>query len=60
MIGLSQGNNYVIDTAFDILSMEALVLIPRYATCTATIFLLLALHFLVHRADPEYTESAPY
>lgn len=33
-IGLTKGNNYILDLSFDILSLEALFLVPRYASTT--------------------------
>lgn len=31
-IGLTRGDNYILDLSFDILSLEALFLVPRYAS----------------------------
>ena len=34
-IGLTKGNNYILDLSFDILSLEALFLVPRYVSATS-------------------------
>ncbi len=37
LIGLMKDSDRIIDISFDILSLEALFLVPRYLVCSATL-----------------------